>query len=153
MITKDHLINLWTQKLSFSLLVTTVWTLEASTCGPTFQASEGRLAQLMMILAVTAFLLLTMEILAKVFMNNFVSSHFFSIPFIRSALLCAAPAGVMCTIIHGGGSPGEGSLGTPIWLIYLFQIKKTQFFWESLKIATNFLGITNLGDFSWHWID
>ena len=52
-----------------------------------------------------------------------------------------------------GGSPGEGSLGTPIWLIYLFQIKKTQFFWESLKIATNFLGITNLGDFSWHWID
>ena len=33
---------------------------------------------------------------------------FFSIPFIRSALLCAAPAGVMCTIIHGGGVPRGG---------------------------------------------
>ena len=108
LITEDRLIYSCTQKLSLSLLVTTVWTLEASTCGPAFQASEGRLAQLMMILAVTAFLLLTMEILAKVFMNNFVSSHFFSIPFIRAALLCAAPAGVMCTIIHGGGVPRGG---------------------------------------------
>ena len=108
LITEDCLIYSCTQKLSLSLLVTTVWTLEASTCGPAFQASEVRLAQLMMILAVTAFLLLTMEILAKVFMNNFVSSHFFSIPFIRSALLCAAPAGVMCTIIHGGGVPRGG---------------------------------------------
>ena len=53
------------------------------------KASEGRLAQLMMILAATAFLLLTMEIFAAVCMNNFVFSHLFAIPFIRFALLCA----------------------------------------------------------------
>ena len=89
LITEDCLIYSCTQKLSLSLLVTTVWTLEASTCGPAFQASEGRLAQLMMILAVTAFLLLTMEILAKVFMNNFVSSHFFQ--FLLSGRHCCVP--------------------------------------------------------------
>ena len=88
LITRDNLINLCSQKLSLSLLVTTAWTLWESTCGPLF-----RLAQLMMILAATAFLLLTMEILAAVCMNNFVFSHLFAIPFIRSALLCAAPAG------------------------------------------------------------
>ena len=113
LITEDHLINSCSQKLSLSLIITTVWTLEASTCGPPFKASEGRRAEVMMILAATAFLLLTMEILAKVFMNNFVSSHFFSITFIRSALLCAAPAGVMCTIIHGGGGPPGRGLSGP----------------------------------------
>ena len=51
LITEDCLIYSCTQKLSLSLLVTTVWTLEASTCGPAFQASEGRLAQLTMTLA------------------------------------------------------------------------------------------------------
>ena len=72
LITEDRLIYSCTPKLSLSLFVTTVWTLEVSTCGSPFQASEGRLAQLMMILAVTSFLLLTMEILATVCMNNFV---------------------------------------------------------------------------------
>ena len=94
LITEDRLIYSCTQNFSLSLSVTTVWTLEVSTCGSPFQASEGRLAQLMMILAVTSFLLLTMEILATVCMNNFVFSPLFSIPFIRSALLCVAPAGV-----------------------------------------------------------
>ena len=129
LITEDYLIYSCTQKLSLSLLVTTVWTLEASTCGPAFQASEGRLAQLMMILAVTAFLLLTMEILAKVFMNNFVSSHFFFNSFYQVGTVVCRTCG--CHVHNntwGGGSPGEGALGTPIWLIYLFQIKKTQFF-------------------------
>ena len=92
--TVDRLINLCSQKLSLSLMITTVWTLEASTCGPPFKASEGRRAEVMMILAATAFLLLTMEILARVCMDNFLFSHLFSIPFIRSALLCDAPVGV-----------------------------------------------------------
>ena len=35
----------------------------------------------------------------------------------------------------------------------LFQIKKSQLFWETLKRASNLLGITNLGDFSSRWID
>ena len=48
-IDQDHLINLCIQKLSLSLLVTTLWTLWASTCGP-LQTSEGILAQLMMTL-------------------------------------------------------------------------------------------------------
>ena len=74
-ITEDSLIYSFTPKLSLSLFVTTVWTLEVSTCGSPFQASEGRRAQLMMILTVTSFLLLTMEVLATVCMNNFVFSH------------------------------------------------------------------------------
>ena len=57
LITEDRLIYSCTQKLSLSLSVTTVWTLEVSTCGSPFQASEGRLAQLMMTLAAIASLL------------------------------------------------------------------------------------------------
>ena len=34
LITEDHLINSYSQKLSLSLLITTVWTLWESTCGP-----------------------------------------------------------------------------------------------------------------------
>ena len=45
-------------------------------------------------------------------------------------------------------------VGTPVCrtcrcqISIILQIKKTQLFWETLKRATNFLGITNLGDFS-----
>ena len=49
LITEDYLIYSCTQKLSLSLLVTTLWTLWASTYGA-LQTSEGILAQLMMTL-------------------------------------------------------------------------------------------------------
>ena len=62
------MINLCTQKLSLSLLVTTAWTLWESTCGPLF------------------------KILAAVGKKNFVFPHLISIP--KSALLCAAAAGM-----------------------------------------------------------
>ena len=45
-------------------------------------------------------------------------------------------------------------VGTPVCrtcrcqISIILQIKKRQLFWETLKRATNFLGITNLGDFS-----
>ena len=109
LITEDCLIYSCKQKLSLSLLVTTVWTLEASTCGPAFQASEGRLAQLMMILAVTAFLLLTMEILAKVFINNFVFPHFVFNSFYQvGTVVCRTCGCLISTIIHGWGVPRGG---------------------------------------------
>ena len=43
LITEDHLINSYSQKLSLSLLITTVWTLEASTCGldPPFKQARA----------------------------------------------------------------------------------------------------------------
>ena len=48
-------------------------------------------------------------------------------------------------------------VGTPVCrtcrcqISIILQIKKTQLFWETLKRATNFLGITNLGNFSSNW--
>ena len=115
---EDCLIYLCTPKLSLSFLVTTVWTLEASTCGPPLSSKWGQTRP-------ADDDLLTMEILAM-------CEQFLFFPFIFNSFyqvgisLCRTCGCQISTILHKLRSRNSFE---KVW-------KEGQIFWGSRILAT-----------------